>query len=49
MFCCFPDPSLANLLAGESDAMTDGHEVRWVLGALAVQILALLAAGTLPW
>ena len=49
MFCCFPDPSLASLLAGESDAMTDDTEVRWVLGALAVEILALLAAGALPW
>ncbi|HVG47383.1 MAG TPA: hypothetical protein VM899_04520 [Rubellimicrobium sp.] len=49
MFGCFPDPILASLLAGENDAMTDGPEVHWVLGALAVQILALLAAGAVPW
>lgn len=49
MFCCLPDPCLANLLAGETLDIPNDREALWVIGALIVQLLALLAAGALPW
>ncbi len=46
MYCCIPDPALASLLAGEHEVL---REARWVAGALALQALALLVIGGLPW
>lgn len=49
MFCCVTDPDLARLLAGEADASPDERHSPWLIGALAVQALCLLALGALPW
>jgi hypothetical protein len=49
MFCCFPDPGLASLLAGETETVPEGREALLALGVLTFQALAFLAAGAFPW
>jgi len=49
MFCCIHDPNLASLLAGDDAAMPDANESLVICGVLALEILCLLALGSVPW